>query len=807
MSMAHAAWAVTGKFESQSPGDEVQEQLVAATKAQVPKNLPPSLYFTTMLLASLTGMYLWVLRMFAVPAFLGKPARTTRDTIRSQISGEVQLLIGLFKRAGIATPSAVERDPNFSAVAATAAAVQLRLTSARACRLRTERIFRRGAGVCRGLTVIASSKLAQEACNPSFGVGAALLAVHVLMAGTEDTAALSAAAASSMDAELAQADKARALDEVRLQCARLEYFENHKGVDASQFTRLVYEGSLNLVTLRETVHWGAHPVNGLVIQGDPVLWPHLVDHMIVGLRQQGEEAIGALPAEEMLPVLNQTLHLNLSDDTAVTLMLFDLHLLTLDEVMASAGIIVPTNCELTLEMWLPDSVVSKTACPAPAPKSEAQSSTSTDAAMPSEQECKRDTATQAAARAAADFYGDHSGSVMAIFIAAKASKRALMREVRQHVKLSAACAAPVTSSDLGIVHAYNELPLCKDTPHFAALQQRLHRRRPTDWFAKQVIAGLKKVPVLVKTTSAQPHAEVLEPLDEAAKAEAARRTAQVDELAQQVPALLKKRQAACDEMVSVMDNMAQANSRIIKLVHLARHSHVNANLDSARSEAEGYSAEESCLATARAKFESIELELRQIAVKQTALLNRHTTPCASSSGSSGSQRAGACSRSSGLQGGAQGEDTEEFLLEFEQVKLLRLGGKPLGANGLRQHLHEHGKHDLAIVRQQDLPEQTPTTGDAKKEAVLLLLRRRLTFARIEARHAHEVSSFPGEGNDAHDSGGAGPMGLLGDVMDATEQEGGHMDDEYEDDFGSDTGADMCRSTRSVPLIDPISAID
>ena len=152
---------------------------------------------------------------------------------------------------------------------------------------------------------------------------------------------------------------------------------------------------------------------------------------------------------------------------------------------------------------------------------------------------------------------------MAIFIAAKASKRALMREVRQHVKLSAACAAPVTSSDLGIVHAYNELPLCKDTPHFAALQQRLHRRRPTDWFAKQVIAGLKKVPVLVKTTSAQPHAEVLEPLDEAAKAEAARRTAQVDELAQQVPALLKKRQAACDEMVSVMDNMAQANSRII----------------------------------------------------------------------------------------------------------------------------------------------------------------------------------------------------------------------------------------------------
>ena len=53
MSMAHAAWAVTGKFESQSPGDEVQEQLVAATKAQVPKNLPPSLYFTTMLLASL----------------------------------------------------------------------------------------------------------------------------------------------------------------------------------------------------------------------------------------------------------------------------------------------------------------------------------------------------------------------------------------------------------------------------------------------------------------------------------------------------------------------------------------------------------------------------------------------------------------------------------------------------------------------------------------------------------------------------------------------------------------------------------
>ena len=103
--MVHTAWVLTGNFESQSVTDVVQEEDVAASKALLPKNLPPKNYFSVMCDASLNGQYLHELRKFAVPALCGKAARRSRGTTHSTTRKDIDALVDLIERSGAADPS------------------------------------------------------------------------------------------------------------------------------------------------------------------------------------------------------------------------------------------------------------------------------------------------------------------------------------------------------------------------------------------------------------------------------------------------------------------------------------------------------------------------------------------------------------------------------------------------------------------------------------------------------------------------------------------------------------------------------
>ena len=95
LTMAHAGWPLTGKVQSQSGIDDVQEITVHATKSNMPASLAPSRYADAMERAGMNANFLSKIRSTAMTALHGKPPRETKRTIRSRVSREVALWLGV----------------------------------------------------------------------------------------------------------------------------------------------------------------------------------------------------------------------------------------------------------------------------------------------------------------------------------------------------------------------------------------------------------------------------------------------------------------------------------------------------------------------------------------------------------------------------------------------------------------------------------------------------------------------------------------------------------------------------------------
>ena len=615
VNMAHTAWALTGNFESQSVTDVVQEEDVAASKALLPKNLPPKNYFSVMCDASLNGQYLHELRKFAVPALCGKAARRSRGTARSTTRKDIDALVDLIERSGAADPSehkaSVTRDRHFSSITATAAAVPVKLPAAYVRTMRSECLWKHGSGQTQGLTVLASSdikmKLGLE--DGRVGVGAALMAVHVHVPLTEEPPQSDAASVSS----LSQADADRLIDST-LERKLLPFFCNETIVNISDIR------DIQILPLNETNY--LHPTNAAVIIAGTHNGTALNGHIITGLVQPGWPDVSVGTYAQLQEELEADREI-----ASLQLQLCNLNALTFDEVLGVAGIDAPPDKEVVVELWLPDAPVTKTdAAKGTGTSNVKGSKAGTGSAEEEEEEEGEDDAglsvAEQAAKAARDFYGDYSKSPLAPFVAAKASKRALKREEKaRQVSVQAPTDQGITTEDWALTHNFDKHPPCYGSPVWKSLLNDLRKRRHIDLHAVQVIARHEPVKVLSKAPP-EPAASAAQELDHEA---AVTRKHKLLELKAEIPQLQRVKQECHEQMLAEMAQMRNAHARTIELVDVTAPAQARANMDAAQGEALALAAAESALSRAHAAFQKAEAALLGNAAKQRALFTVHKT--------------------------------------------------------------------------------------------------------------------------------------------------------------------------------------
>ena len=702
--MTHPAWPRSGKVASQSQLDTIQESDVGAAKALLPKNLSPTRYYSSMLLASMNSVFLWHLRTHAVPALCGEQPMQSRGSRRTAYRGDVERAVTLFEWAGVWEPSEVRRSPNFFAVRAVVQSRPLTVLARDVEQLMSEKIWGHGSGLTQGLIVVFGGQLETRTVRTSegqFSHGSVLMAVHT---GTSES------------------------NNQTLHRARVHPQEGHKRLPLREFLRMAPE----LGELEKSKYRGNHGVNGLVgidnsqlsTDGSVVGW------MVVGVEREsdGVEIVGTLPSEQMRDELNRILE---GDAEGVMVRLLDLRPKTLADVLQHSNIPhPPTGKMLRLDLWNPNSPAPGQTGPSKSKAQGAQRKAKTKGSSGAEL-----SASKSAVQSAAGLWGNQPNSVLAQVIVHNAAVRAQQRKAPKPSRVKKPF--HISELDHAITDSYHTAKPCADSASLANLCARLEKQRPQAIHALEILrdgpnalmkpqaqaAEAARAALTVQTQAgmSDPEIERRDKLDK-----------QLRELDEKARQLLIKKQTCADVIAACLTQVKQARSNITQLLHMVRACRALSNEPAAAAEGERSENAATRREEALKEYKVIDKELEEVWRAQQALLVLTPPPVVADSSDADEHD----------------EDSEDSGVFAHYLAVIEQQG--LNARAITLKLKSLDVAGQATVCPADLPEPCERESRGYPAAALGVLRKHLARVLTDKHFAQDLKADATQEGDSND---------------------------------------------------------